>query len=56
MARFFSSLLALVLISLLFNCSFCKKNLIFIQELIRHGARYPIFPTKDLDKTDYVIN
>ncbi len=25
-----------------------QKKLIFVQELFRHGARYPIFPTKSL--------
>ena len=32
-----------------------EKKLIFVQELFRHGARYPIYPTT-IDGSDYAIN
>jgi hypothetical protein len=31
-----------------------NSPLIFVQELFRHGARYPIFPST-IDKSDYAI-
>ena len=32
------------------------KKLIFVQELFRHGARYPINPHRNVDMTDYVLD
>lgn len=49
-------LIGLLACIFLMQVTVAQKKLIFVQELFRHGARYPIFPTKDLDKTDYVIN
>lgn len=40
------------LVLTLLSCSVSEKKLIFIQELFRHGARYPIYPS-DTDGTEY---
>ena len=42
----------LSLIVVLFCCAVAEKKLIFIQEMFRHGARYPLYPSAG-DKTEY---
>ena len=51
-----SSTLALCgLLLLIIQLCHAQKKLIFVQELFRHGARYPIYP-KSYDNTTYAID
>lgn len=54
MSRSLIYLTVLVLVVALVPVSSVKK-LIFVQELFRHGARYPIYANRNLDNTDYVF-
>ena len=45
-------ILFLSILAILLFCCYSEKKLIFIQELFRHGARYPIYPTPT-DGSDY---
>lgn len=48
--------LAILLVAANLVPAFSQKKLIFVQELFRHGARYPIYPHHNLDFTDYVFD
>lgn len=53
-----SNKLILVLICMCMLIQLCtpKKKLIFVQELFRHGARYPIYAARNVDGTDYAVD
>lgn len=48
--------LTVLLVVLQFHPTLCEKKLIFVQELFRHGARFPIYAAKDVDMTDYALD
>lgn len=48
--------LGLLLIVLQLQPVSSVKKLIFVQELFRHGARFPIYAAKDVDMTDYALD
>ncbi len=47
--------LFICLFLLTLKMSSCAKKLVFIEELFRHGARYPIYITKE-DGTTYATD
>lgn len=46
--------LTLLLVGLLLGLAVCADKLIMVQELFRHGARYPIYPNK-FDMSEYAL-
>jgi len=49
-----SQLFLILIVAAFLTLVSTKPKLIMVQELFRHGARYPIYPN-DIDKSSYAL-